>query len=101
MKQKLEQIIKDWHEAGRADFERTYENLDYDRDQGKQMVESRKYFYLDQNCGGGNFSGAFIVDKATGTIWRLKSKYGVPNKRKVCGMVETMTGDKLYKLRWW
>jgi len=45
----------------------------------------------------------WIVDKAIGTIWRLKSKYGRPNKRKVCGNVNDpdMNGDKLHRLRWW
>ena len=100
MKERLKQLAKDWHEAGRLEFNKQYQNLDYDRDQGKRVVEARKYFYLDQACGI-SFSGAFIVDKATGTVWRLKSKYGVPNKRKVCGNIAEITGEKLTRLRWW
>ena len=96
MREKLEKLAKDWHEAGRADFERTYENLVYDEQCKKSVMTAKKYFYLDEG-----HSGAFIVDKETGTVWRLKSKYGVPNKRKVCGNVETITGNDLYRLRWW
>ena len=96
MKEKLEKLISDWHEAGRAAFEKKYNSLKYDSYHPKRVVEKTKYFYLDE----GN-SGAFIVDKATGTIWRLKSKYGVPNKKKVCGNVNTITGEHLDRLRWW
>jgi len=96
MREKLEKLAKDWHEAGRADFEKSYENLNYDNYAPKSVKEARKHYYLDEKTGG-----AFIVDKATGTVWRLKSKYGLPNKRKVCGNVETITGNDLYRLRWW
>ena len=96
MREQLEKLATDWHEAGRRAFETAFKNLDYDKEHLKRVVERRKYFLLDDGS-----SGAFIVDKETGVVWRLKSKYGVPNKRKVCGNIADITGEKLYRLRWW
>lgn len=97
MIEKAKQLCKDWHEAGRADFKRDYDNLAYDGPSyNKRAVEKKKYICLDE----GN-SGSFIVDKTNGNIYRLKSKYGVPNKKKLVGHIDTVTGERLYELRWW
>lgn len=96
MKERIEQLLKDWHEAGRTRFEKSYPNLDYDTYAPKSMKDKAKYIYLDDGD-----SGAFILEKDNGIIYRLKSKYGVPNKRKVCGNIATITGGDLDRLRWW
>lgn len=94
---KAEKLCKEWHEIGRESFNRRYENLDYDsKNYVKRVVEKKKYICLDEGS-----SGAFILDKTDGTIYRLKSKYGVPNKKKIVGHIDTVTAADLHKYRWW
>ena len=96
MKAKLEQLVKDWHEEGRAEFEAQYKNLDYDSESYlKTVIEKVKYYYLND----GN-SGAFIIEKLTGDVFCIKG-YGVPNKKKYCGNVNGITGEVLNRLRRW
>ena len=92
----LDKLLKDWHEAGRAEFEATYENLVYDEQYFKAAIEKKKYICLDERN-----SGAFLIDKTDGNVYRIKSKYGVPNKKKLCGHIDTITGADLNRLRWW
>lgn len=96
MREKLEQLAREWHEAGRREFETRSPNLDYDSYYPKKVLEKAKYFYLNE----GN-SGAFLVEKETGNVYRLKSAYGVPNKRKCLGHYEELTGERLHVHRWW
>lgn len=94
MREQLEALVKEWHEAGRAAW--NYKNLDYDKDEEKTIKEKRKYFYLDIGT-----SGAWIVDKTSGLIYKIKSCYGVPNPKKCLGHVNEVSGLKLHQLRWW
>ena len=61
--------------------------------------ERRKFWALD--CGG---SGAFLVEKATGELFNIKSAYGVPdyNKKKKAnlGNIQTVDGEWLQTKRW-
>ena len=92
----LNKLLSDWHEAGRNRFESNYNALNYDSYSPKRSVEKTKYICLDE----GN-SGAFIIDKTDGSVYRIKSKYGVPNKKKLCGNIGAITGSELNRLRWW
>ena len=96
MIEKIKKLLDDWHEAGRDRFEKSYQNLDYDSYTPKRMVIKSKYIYLDD----GN-SGAFILEKSTGDIFRIKSKYGVPNRKKLVGNIENITGVALSRFRWY
>ena len=98
---RIEKLLNEWHEAGREEFTSHYENLDYDRDQAKRAVDKKKYVCLDIASGSASWSGAFILDKETGIIYRLKSTYGVPNKKKVVGKLGEITGKRLWACRWW
>jgi hypothetical protein len=94
---KVEQVLKQWHEAGRADFERSYSNLNYDSPSyAKHYHVAAKYVRLD--CGD---SGAFMAEIATGTVYGIKG-YGVPNKHKVCGNIwaADFDGASLLADRW-
>ena len=94
---KVEQVLKQWHEAGRAEFEHSYENLKYDSPSyEKHYHVGAKYIRLD--CGT---SGAFLAEIETGTIYGIKG-YGVPNKSKVCGNIwaEDFDGATLLEDRW-
>ena len=72
----IQAFLAAWHEAGRADFERSYRNLDYDSPAYQHVArDRRKYIALDQGTGG-----VFLVDKATGDVFTIKG-YGVPNRR--------------------
>ena len=92
----IQALIQEWHEAGRRAFEAQYANLNYDSECGKRATNRQKYLALDE----GN-SGAWLVDRATGDVWRIKSKYGVPDKRKRLGHIDTVTGEELHRHRWW
>jgi hypothetical protein len=96
MKERIDVLLHEWHEAGRADFEASYHNLNYDSCSPKVAREKSKYINLDED-----HSGAFMLDKTDGNIYRIKSAYGVPNKRKLAGNIDTITGDVLNRLRWW
>lgn len=102
---RIHEVLKQWHEAGRATFEQTYTNLDYDSPfYQKRAVYKTRYVCLDQ----GN-SGAFLVDmvgepekgRKAGNIYRIKSKYGVPNFKKLIGNINTIDGKELSKARWY
>jgi len=79
--ERIKEIIKQWHEAGRADFTKRYTNLDYDSaNYSKDFHVGAKYIRLD--AGG---SGAFMVEVESGIIYGIKA-YGVPNKKKIAGV---------------
>ena len=59
------------------------------------LKEKNKYFYIDI----GN-TGVFMVEKATGNIYRIKA-YSQVYKNKCCGNIETIKSEELFKLRWW
>lgn len=94
MKNRLETLARDWHEAGRQNFETNYRGLNYDTYSPKLVTEKKKYFYLDENT-----CGVFMVEKSTGNFYRIKA-YGQINRKKFCGNIETVTGIDLNKLRW-
>lgn len=94
--ERLNALLADWHEAGRAEFERTAPNLTYDTYSPKRLIIKRKYLYLDEGT-----CGVWLVDRATGEVYRIKSAYGVPDKRKCLGHIDTITGADLHRLRWW
>ena len=76
----IERIIKEWHEAGRADFVRTYTNLDYDSETYRKHYHvGAKFVRLDQ--GG---SGYYMLEIETGNVYAIKA-YGVPNRKKIVG----------------
>ena len=91
MKEQLEALAREWHEAGRALFDKRCPNLIYDTYAPKQVIEKNKYFYLDQRG-----SGFFMVEKTSGNIYGIKA-YGVINRRKLVGHVSTVTGDMLFR----
>jgi hypothetical protein len=93
---RITQLLHDWHEAGRASFERSAPNLTYDTYAPKRAIQRQKYILLDEGT-----SGAFILDRTSGLIVRLKSKYGVPNPQKPCGQLGVVTGEQLARWRWW
>uniref|UniRef100_A0A6M3LW79 Uncharacterized protein n=1 Tax=viral metagenome TaxID=1070528 RepID=A0A6M3LW79_9ZZZZ len=96
MQEKIDRLLIDWHEAGRAAFERAYKSLNYDAQYPKVAVEKRKYICLDERT-----TGAYLLEKATGNIYRIKSKYGVPNFKKLIGHIDTVTGADLARNRWY
>lgn len=92
---KLRQLARDWHEAGRAGFELRFPSVDYDKFEPKSVVEKQKYYYLDEGT-----SGVYMVEKKTGDIYRIKA-YGKIHRQKLCGNVASVTGQELHNLRWW
>lgn len=94
---KIEEILKQWHEAGRAAFQKTYESLDYDSESySKHYHVGGKYVRLDTGT-----SGAFMVEIESGIVYEIKS-YGVPNKRKIVGVAwrPDFHGAQLEDCRW-
>ena len=96
MIKQAEKLCKEWHEAGREDFEKSHPSLNYDTYAPKKAIEKRKYINLDEGT-----SGAFLVDKTDGCIYRIKSKYGVPNRKKPIGYIDQVTGEMLNRWRWY
>ena len=92
---KLNALLADWHEAGRAAFEQRYPHTSYDADMGKRLIVKRKYLYLDEGT-----SGVWMVERATGEVFSIKG-YGVPDRKKRLGTLDTITGADLHRLRWW
>ena len=93
---RIEEILKQWHEAGRAYFERAYENLDYDSPSYQKTFKvGRKYVNLDQ--GG---SGYYMLEAETGNVYAIKA-YGVINKKKClgCAWSPTFNGAVMNKMR--
>ena len=93
---RIQQLLHDWHESGRAAFEAQYKALKYDRERQKRATDRQKYIALDEG-----HSGAWLVDRATGDVYNIKSKYGVPDKSKRLGHIDTVTGEELHQYRWW
>jgi hypothetical protein len=97
---RIEEILKQWHEAGRSYFEKAYTNLQYDSVHYiKSFKEGGKYVKLDQG-GEGHRSGYYMVELATGNVYAIKA-YGVPNKKKILGNAwsPTFNGAVLDKMR--
>ena len=100
---RIHEVLKQWHEAGRPIFEKMYNSLNYDSPHSlKSVVYKSRYACLDEGT-----SGAFLVDMtgddrghAPGKIYRIKSKYGVPNFKKCVGDLATIDGKVLAELRW-
>jgi hypothetical protein len=79
---KVEQVLKQWHEAGCAEFERNYFNLDYDGPSyAKHYHVGAKYIRLDAGT-----SGMYMAEIETGTVYSIKA-YGVPDKKKISGNI--------------
>jgi hypothetical protein len=93
---RLKSLVTEWHEAGRAEFTAQYQLLDYDKDQVKRINNRAKYIALDVGS-----SGAWLVDKQDGMTYHIKSKYGVPDKTKCLGHIDSITGEQLHTYRWW
>jgi hypothetical protein len=91
----IENLLKDWHEAGRKLFEKQCSALNYDNYSPKQALYKNKYIYLNEN-----HAGCFMIDKNTLEIWRIKG-YGVPHFGKFVGKLGMVTGKELHSLRSW
>lgn len=90
----IETLLKEWHEAGRAAFERSHEKLNYDSPAYLKTAKYKtKYIYLDDGS-----SGAFMVDRSTNQVFCVKA-YGIINRRKCIGELTTLTGEKLNRYR--
>ena len=89
LKERLEQLIKEWHESRRAGFDARFKSLGYDTYAPKTLKEKTKYFYLDS----GN-SGVYIAEKSTGLVYGIKG-YGVINRRRCYGNAFEITGKDL------
>ena len=72
---KIQTFLMLWHENGRALFERTTPNLDYDSYYPKTMKVRRRWIALDKGT-----SGVFLLDPLTEDIYTIKA-YGVPNRK--------------------
>ena len=94
-KAKVEALLKDWHETGRGFFERHYANLNYDSYRPKTVKYKRLWAMLDEGT-----AGAFMLNRETGNIYRIKSAYGVPNYKKLIGHISNVTGQDLLIRRW-
>ncbi len=93
--EKLEQLLKEWHELGRENFNKNYSNLNYDTYEPKILIEKSKYYYLNERT-----CGVYMVDKFSGDIFRIKA-YGQINKNKKIGNISTITGRDLLRFRWY
>lgn len=52
-----------------------------------RVVERTKYILID-DVRGGQPSGRYMVEKATGLIYAIKSAYGVINRKKCYGSLD-------------
>jgi hypothetical protein len=88
--------MNEWHAVSKADYYRRFPDttLSYDSLYPHTAKEKSKYIYLDEGT-----SGAYILEKATGDIYRIKG-YGVINRARVIGNLETITGTDLFLKRW-
>ena len=84
MQEKVNRFLTTWHEAERVQFERRYQNLNYDTYAPKTAKDRRKYVALDRGT-----SGVFLLCKKTGVVFSIKA-YGVPN-RKAANSIEELT----------
>lgn len=105
----LIELAHDWHNECRTVYEQQLRReriheiepetinklLDsYDKDMAKTVIAKKKYYYLDEGM-----SGAFMVERETGEIYRIKA-YGQINRKKPCGNVSVLTGKHLRNMRW-
>jgi uncharacterized protein (TIGR02996 family) len=82
---RVPEFLELWHENGRRYFEKCYQNLDYDSAYyGKTAKDRSKYIALDSGT-----SGVFLLEKATGEVFRIKG-YGVPNRKKCVGTLDRL-----------
>lgn len=93
---RIHSLIHDWHEAGRTSFKPAYQNLNYDSEAYvKVFIESSsKWTLLNEGT-----SGAFMLENATGNVYRCKA-YGVSNRKKLVGNLSNITGGDLRRNRW-
>jgi len=83
---RINEVLRQWHEAGRAHFTSSFQALAYDSEHySKHYHVGGKYIRLD--VGG---SGAFMAEIETGIIYGIKG-YGVPDKKKVVGNLWDMS----------
>jgi len=79
---RIEEVVKQWHEAGRLRFEADYRHLDYDSPRyAKHYHVGAKYIRLDAGD-----SGAFMAEIESGIIYEIQG-YGTPNKKKIAGVI--------------
>jgi hypothetical protein len=101
--ERIHEVLKQWHEAGRQYFENCYIGVEYDSPPyQKQAVYKNRWVCLDEG-----HSGVYLLDMTgddkghlPGVIYRIKSKYGVPNYRKPVGNLATIDGKALASMRW-
>ena len=92
----VQKLLHDWHEAGRAEFQRQFPNLEYDSEwYAKTAKDGKRWIKLDTGD-----SGAYMLDKNDGRIFRIKG-YGVPHLHKPVGVLGTVTGAQLCNARGW
>lgn len=93
---KLLELVKNWHEVSKADYYKRYSDsvLSYDTLYPHTIKEKKLYIYLDEGT-----SGAFIYEKSTGNIFKIKG-YGVIDRKKLIGNILTITGQDLLNRRW-
>ncbi len=86
----VNRFLELWHERGRAGFERSYSNLDYDSPPySKTAKQRRKYIALDEGT-----SGVFLLDRATGVVCGIKA-YGVIHPGKLLGNIHEVVAKWL------
>ena len=82
---RIAEFITLWHENGRASFERSYANLDYDCEHYRKAAkEARRYIHLNDGT-----SGRFLLDRNTGEVWGIKA-YGVRHPGKFAGTLDQL-----------
>lgn len=75
LQNKIPIFLELWHENGRASFERSCRNLNYDSYYPKTAKVRRRWIALDQGTGG-----VFLLDPQTEEVYTIKA-YGVPNRK--------------------
>ena len=87
---KLSELVNEWHEVGRAEFEERYKSLIYDEYNKKHIREKTKWINLDVENNG----GVFMIRKEDLAVFRIKA-YGVPHLQKFIGYADALTGAEL------
>ena len=90
---KLSELVNEWHEAGRAEFEERCNPLIYDEYDKKYIREKTKWINLDAGRDAG-CRGVFMIRKSDLAVFRIKA-YGVPHLQKFIGYADTLTGAEL------
>ena len=86
----IKALLHEWHELGRANFERRYPGLNYDDPiYLKSFDIRRRYICLDVGTQQIR-SGAYIIDRTTGDIFSIEA-YGRPNRRHYYGNIFSQT----------